>query len=233
MYGNVVNWNDSAGEEAFNNAKSRFWAKINGLPCELSLPDPDIYIDNIDWNSKDDIELYRELEKELNSSGDYTQDENVLILDDSLLLNQSFSFSCTGWGDAEENFEKEVDFPVNPGVDGKNPWEHDYDDRYEAMKYRDIYLDGQGVDRDHWPTWGVDNWNKDGSGWYDSRYKTSRFPGNDYQTDRGYRGRRRGLNASYDRQGFRQWNFKSCAPVNNHHGSGRGGNPWGWEKQVL
>ncbi|KAK9289436.1 hypothetical protein L1049_007591 [Liquidambar formosana] len=60
----VVKWNDSAGEEAFHNAKNRFWAKINGLPCDLPFPDPDIYIDEIDWNPNIDPELVLDLERE-------------------------------------------------------------------------------------------------------------------------------------------------------------------------
>ena len=56
---NILSWDDSAGEEALQNAKKRFWAKMNNLPCEISLPDPDIYIDEIDWSTKIDHELIR------------------------------------------------------------------------------------------------------------------------------------------------------------------------------
>ncbi|PON47916.1 hypothetical protein PanWU01x14_240900 [Parasponia andersonii] len=238
LHHNVVEWNDSACEEAFNNAKRRFYAKINCLPCEISLPDPDIYIDNIDWNSEIDHELYLDLEREPKPSDVDNQTENVLILCDSLLPNQSFS---TGWGDAEDCKEDTI-IPLNPGADGKFPWEHDYDDTYEALRKKDWAdnekdwdnnLDGQQVDRESRPTWGTNSWRKDNSGWYNSGYRSSRFPGHDYQTDRGCRGRRRGgpVNvASYNRHALTQWNLKSCAPVNNHHGSGRGGNPWSWDK---
>ncbi|XP_021609679.1 bifunctional endo-1,4-beta-xylanase XylA [Manihot esculenta] len=61
-HGNVLNWDDSAGEEAFQNAKKRFWAEINGLTSEISLPDPDKYVDNIDWNPDIDPELITDLE---------------------------------------------------------------------------------------------------------------------------------------------------------------------------
>ncbi|KAF8395766.1 hypothetical protein HHK36_019717 [Tetracentron sinense] len=60
---NVVQWNDSAGEEAFHNAKKRFWADINGLPYDVPLPDPDMYIDEVDWNSEIDPELLIGLDK--------------------------------------------------------------------------------------------------------------------------------------------------------------------------
>lgn len=53
----VMQWNDSAGEKAFHDAKKRFWAKINGLPSKISLLSPDIYIDKIDWDSKIDPKL--------------------------------------------------------------------------------------------------------------------------------------------------------------------------------
>ena len=49
-HADVLNWNDSAGEEAFLNGKHRFWEDINGIPCSIVLPDPDIYNDAIGWN---------------------------------------------------------------------------------------------------------------------------------------------------------------------------------------
>ncbi|KAM1455437.1 hypothetical protein ACFX1R_005827 [Malus domestica] len=68
LYKNIVEWNDSAGEEAFNNAKNRFWAEMNGLipSSDISLPDPDMYIDDIDWSSSCnniDPQLILDLEK--------------------------------------------------------------------------------------------------------------------------------------------------------------------------
>lgn len=60
---NVVNWNDSAGEEAFHNAKRRFWALINGLTCDNPLPDPDMYNGKNDWNPVIDPELISDLER--------------------------------------------------------------------------------------------------------------------------------------------------------------------------
>lgn len=63
MYSNnVLNWDDSAGKEAFHNAKNRFWAEINGFPFDISLPDPDIYIDEINWDPDIDPELIKDLE---------------------------------------------------------------------------------------------------------------------------------------------------------------------------
>lgn len=51
-YESVLNWNDSAGEEAFHLAKKRYWAKYTGRPCHFPPPDPDIYIDTIDFDTE-------------------------------------------------------------------------------------------------------------------------------------------------------------------------------------
>ncbi|XP_014500269.1 uncharacterized protein LOC106761253 [Vigna radiata var. radiata] len=61
-HSNVSEWNDSAAEEAFKNAKKRYWAKINSLSCDISLPDPDTYTDQIDWNPSIDPDLIKEID---------------------------------------------------------------------------------------------------------------------------------------------------------------------------
>ncbi|KAH7667212.1 hypothetical protein IHE45_12G044900 [Dioscorea alata] len=61
MYEKVAKWDDSAGEEAFHNAKARYWAEINGLPCDIPLPDPDAYNDVIDHDPVLDPLLLEEL----------------------------------------------------------------------------------------------------------------------------------------------------------------------------
>ncbi|KAE9612479.1 hypothetical protein Lal_00033284 [Lupinus albus] len=95
LHENVMNWDDSACVEAFDNAKKRFLASIKGLPCDISLPDPDIYIDDTDWNSSSHDDLIMELENETN----VPIDEGVIILDYSILYGDIFG--CIGWGDAE------------------------------------------------------------------------------------------------------------------------------------
>lgn len=77
-YGNVVDWNDSAAEEAFHNAKKRFWEKMNGFYCEISLPDPDTYIDDIDWSPDIDPQLIKELELEYFPPDDEEQNDEVM-----------------------------------------------------------------------------------------------------------------------------------------------------------
>jgi len=229
LYDNVVQWNDSAGEEAFHNAKNRFWAEINGLPCDILLPDPDTYIDEVDWNSTIDPELLLDLEREPKSHSDGDKDENVVILGDSLPLNQSVP--CTGWGDAEEDLRKTTDIPWNPGygycdhnVDNANSWEHNHGQSNRAMV-------DNGWENDQNDSWGWNQWESgcnewennnnvsnnmdagggywgmwddngrkiEGSDQYMSRYKTSRFHGNDYQMAHGWRnGRGRGVNVAYE-----------------------------------
>jgi hypothetical protein len=104
LYDNVVNWDDSAVKEAFDNAKDRFWAEINGFPCDIPLPDPNIYIDNIDWNATVDHKLFLELEREEEVCRNREdRGEGAVILGISLLMNQSFS--GPGWGDEEEKEE--------------------------------------------------------------------------------------------------------------------------------
>ncbi|XP_073224258.1 uncharacterized protein [Cicer arietinum] len=92
-HNNVLNWKDSAAEEAFQNAKKRYWDKINSLPCDISLPDPDAYIEQIDWNPCIDPELIKELDKAFFTLPDEEQ-ENVI-------KNKRTKIS----------------------VDGENPWE--------------------------------------------------------------------------------------------------------------
>ncbi|KAF8043886.1 hypothetical protein BT93_A2010 [Corymbia citriodora subsp. variegata] len=65
IYDKVLKWNDSAVQEAFHNAKERFWAKINGIPCNIALPDPNLYIDEVDWAAEVDPKLLSDLERGL------------------------------------------------------------------------------------------------------------------------------------------------------------------------
>ncbi|KAK1357837.1 hypothetical protein POM88_051093 [Heracleum sosnowskyi] len=61
---NVLKWDDSGAKDALYDAHERFVAMINSLPCEHPLPDPDMYIDNIDWNAEIDPGLIADMEKE-------------------------------------------------------------------------------------------------------------------------------------------------------------------------
>lgn len=59
----VLKWDDVAGEEAFHHARRRYYEKSNGLPCEGSSPDPDMYIGKVDWNSYINPELISDLDR--------------------------------------------------------------------------------------------------------------------------------------------------------------------------
>ncbi|CAN8237332.1 unnamed protein product [Cochlearia groenlandica] len=103
LYDRVVQWDDSAGEDAFKIAKSRFWAEINGFPCDLPLPDPDVYIDDIDWDAEVDAELILDLERGPDPVIAEEEREHVVILD-ALVIDGQYSGGVgwgTGWGDAE------------------------------------------------------------------------------------------------------------------------------------
>lgn len=106
-YDDVVKWRDSAAEEAFNNAKERFWAAINGLPCDIPLPDPYMYIAKIDWNPHIDPELVSDLDREYfnpDEGGKYEKEETA----DQSAQNSVFGLGV-GWNTNLSN--------------GDNPWE--------------------------------------------------------------------------------------------------------------
>ncbi|XP_031477318.1 uncharacterized protein LOC116248582 isoform X1 [Nymphaea colorata] len=121
LFANVVQWDDSAGEEAFTNAKKRFWAKINDLPCDVSLPDPDIFIDRIDWDSVaagTDPELLNSMEEEI---GEGDRPEVLSIIWE----NQDISaIPCSGWGDDnDDNQVRAAAMQSKDGIFDSNSWD--------------------------------------------------------------------------------------------------------------
>ncbi|KAF4355562.1 hypothetical protein CsatB_016211 [Cannabis sativa] len=146
LHENIVKWNDSASEEAFRQAKNRFWAHINGLASEVVLPDPDIYIDEVDWNSEIDPELLLDLERKPEPS-DYTNhDEKVLNLGNSHNLNQiNLSLdhiAPTGWGDAEEDFKADTSSRERRQTWGTNGWKNNDDYAWQNSGYRKTRFSG-------------------------------------------------------------------------------------------
>ena len=135
LHPNVVNWDDSAVKEAFDNAKNRFWAEINEFPCDIPLPDPDTHIDDVDWNANVDPELYLDVEREAEARRNMEEKgEASVILGSSLLLNQSFSgpgWGPTGWGDEEE---KEVTKPSEPNYVAQG-WESNQHENNETNSW--------------------------------------------------------------------------------------------------
>ncbi|XP_010452293.1 PREDICTED: uncharacterized protein LOC104734420 [Camelina sativa] len=128
LYDRVVQWDDSAGEDAFNSAKSRFYAEINGFTCDLSLPDPDVYIDDVDWDAEVDAELIIDLERGPDLIPE-DKEEHVVILDGLVLSGQYGGLGWgTGWGDAEGINEDNVGIgkPENSWDDQKcDGWNED------------------------------------------------------------------------------------------------------------
>ncbi|KAJ4971516.1 hypothetical protein NE237_004615 [Protea cynaroides] len=202
FYENVLQWNDSAGEEAFHNAKNRFWAEINGLSCDISLPDPDIYIDEIDWNSDVDPDLLLDLDQELVPPDEDDKEVKSRLIGDSLFfLNQPVP--CSGWGDVEENPVRTVEDSLKPGLgdcqhNANNTWESDCA-RGSSTLVNNTWGDYGGNSWDinqsenpepkshgRWGTWNENYRHRDDASRM-SRYKTSRFQGDYYQTDNGWK----------------------------------------------
>ncbi|KAF2308140.1 hypothetical protein GH714_035633 [Hevea brasiliensis] len=72
------------------------FGKINGLHCDISLPDPDIYIDEIDWNSNIDPELYLDLEREPKYPDEKDKEEEVVIFG-SYVVRIQMSIHVANW----------------------------------------------------------------------------------------------------------------------------------------
>lgn len=256
---NVLQWDDSAGEDAFHNAKNRFWAELNDIPCDLSLPDPDIYIDEIDWDSKIDSELVLDLEREpIPFDLDTKKGEEDTIPGNMLLLNQPIV--CTGWGDDEDgqikatNFvpgladcDKKVDNNHNPWVGScaqvneaanKKGWRSSWNNSWEDKNYNN-YDDDNFRTGGGWGEWSRNTTNGEGNGWQMSRYKTSRFQAEDnYRKDNGWRNdkrRKTAVNHYYNKDrnpDSRQWKaMNSCQPLNRGPRKAAG-DTWNWENAV-
>lgn len=106
-HSNILDWDDSAVEDAFQNAKKRFWANMNGFACDISPPDPDIYIDEVDWNSVIDPELMKELDQAYFAPADEEGDGRL-------------------WGKNKKTrnwFSAPPDLSNVNQIDGVNPWE--------------------------------------------------------------------------------------------------------------
>ncbi|KAL0929011.1 hypothetical protein M5K25_000950 [Dendrobium thyrsiflorum] len=63
LFPKVLDWDDTAGKEAFDNAKARYWAQINNLPSEIPSPDPDMYVQEVDYDAYIDPSLLQDLNK--------------------------------------------------------------------------------------------------------------------------------------------------------------------------
>ncbi|KAM3358285.1 bifunctional endo-1,4-beta-xylanase XylA [Capsicum galapagoense] len=135
-YDNVVKWDDSAGEEALNNAKKRYWAEISGLPPQSPPPNPDVYIDKVDWDPTIDPELILDLDREYFNpeAANTVKSENnlvsgILIWEDKAADNgenpwESGNVQDSKTGDNDENpWESGNLQGSKTGDSGENPWE--------------------------------------------------------------------------------------------------------------
>lgn len=134
-HSNVLTWNDSAAEEAFQNAKKQYWAKTNNLPCDSSLPHSDIYIDKIDWNPCIDPELIKDVDSVYFAPSDEEERdavsykrtkissnvENSQECDESTELDQALENKVEGWNQCESSKHKSS--PGNSEKNANNPWE--------------------------------------------------------------------------------------------------------------
>ncbi|KAL2535896.1 uncharacterized protein Fot_17287 [Forsythia ovata] len=100
-YYKIFDWDDSAGKEAFHNAKSQFYAQINGLSCVNPLPNPNMYIDEIDWDAKVDPEL--DYSRSVSDTDEDEDDENKNVPDWYHIRLEDIK--PTGWDiDIQEEF---------------------------------------------------------------------------------------------------------------------------------
>ncbi|KAK9065702.1 hypothetical protein SSX86_015103 [Deinandra increscens subsp. villosa] len=105
LYDNIIKWDDCAGEEAFHIAKDRFYAEFHGLPCDVDLHNPDLYIDKIDWNAQMDYNLIKDFDSEPIAPDDANQHEPVVIFED-VLPDPYKDYSPYGWGDSDDKMKK-------------------------------------------------------------------------------------------------------------------------------
>ncbi|GMH20178.1 hypothetical protein Nepgr_022019 [Nepenthes gracilis] len=185
LHQNVVKWNDSAGEEAFWNAKKRFWAAINGLPCDMKFPGPDIYIDEIDWNAEIDPELLLDLEREFVVPNNAEQEGGIV----NLAISTEPILS-TGWGDNEDELQGDARSHSQPqiigcnnhAIKGEDPWECGYFRSHEGVK------ESGGDHSRGWNGWGHDavkenHWDSfvGGNEWDNSVYFSDNRTGQDFE----------------------------------------------------
>ncbi|KAL3622573.1 hypothetical protein CASFOL_033984 [Castilleja foliolosa] len=136
-YPTVLDWDASAGEEALQNAKQRYWATINNLPCDNPLPNPDIYIGEIDWNPYLDPELMADLDRQAFDPDKVQNVENSDTNDKNQSTNDNpwERDPVQGSGslkDAAEQGWSRWDDSANVKKD--NPWEQSCSEHVDSLK---------------------------------------------------------------------------------------------------
>ncbi|KAK6140505.1 hypothetical protein DH2020_025752 [Rehmannia glutinosa] len=126
---NVQNWDDSAGKEALQNAKQRYWATINGLPCDNPLPGPDIYIDEIDWDPHMDPQLMADLDLQFCDPDKVQNVEKLETINEGVEFAQSTNDNpwerdhVEGTGSLKEVAQGWSRWDDSVNLKRENPWE--------------------------------------------------------------------------------------------------------------
>lgn len=237
MYHKIMEWNDSAGKEAFINAKRRYWAKKNGMSCDSSPPDPNLYIDQVNWDSDTNLNHDHTVFSDVGALPKIEENhDSVVIFGDCFTPNQDLA--TVGWGDIDE--EKFVS-PSTPSLPNyTNQWAHN---EWAPAAWQPMFSnDGwqQGYTNDGWQgynngsghaymPWEGDwshwnSWDYATNGWYnysgqevrgtwDENYVPMNMSGGcmpsyEYSKILGNDQRREGL---YERSNTREWNPSSLA----------------------
>ncbi|GAV69403.1 PPR domain-containing protein/PPR_1 domain-containing protein/PPR_2 domain-containing protein/PPR_3 domain-containing protein, partial [Cephalotus follicularis] len=258
-YGNVVNWDDSAGEEAFQNAKKRFWAKINGRLFDISLPDPDLYIDEINWNPDIDDKLIKDIEQayfapdegdnEVKAWCNYKKTRNLVPVPSDLYNKnpgnddnpweynsntegtEPWKITSQGWNQWDNSANDSINLNKSD-----NPWEHSITLGNEAVKKSTLGDCGNhsgGWNQGGSNTDRLRNWDNGDDHWQHN-YQGARF------------GKKKGLDGfgdnacSWNQQNFRKFDNGDSSRGHSFvrdrgypkDGGWRdsGGNTWGWKQ---
>ncbi|KAM0948764.1 hypothetical protein DsansV1_C06g0062851 [Dioscorea sansibarensis] len=214
LYKTVQNWDDSAGLEAFQNAKFRYWANINNCQSDIPLPDPDMYIDEVDYDVVIDPEIVADLYIEpqqptlVESSFDYM---NVPIkatgwvhtevpLPTSGLTAEHLSrigIINTAWDAAKNDSGQDV-----KSFNAWNATSREVTDDYSSKRNTGDCWGDANVNNSRWQNertiefephgnsnndMGKYGRNRDGGGWFGSRKTASKFKTDYNPTNRGWR----------------------------------------------
>ncbi|GER27729.1 pentatricopeptide repeat-containing protein [Striga asiatica] len=137
-YPNVQYWDASSGEEALQNAKRRYWAMINGIPCDTPLPDPDTYIDKIDWDPHLDPELMADLDRQycdpdkletINEEVEPQHDRTQSTVDNPWERDQ-----VQGTGSSKDAVQGWSRWDDSVNSRNKNPWEQNCSQPVDSLK---------------------------------------------------------------------------------------------------
>lgn len=235
LYENVIKWDDSAGGEAFSNAKKRFWAEINGFHCDIPLPDPNLYIDQIDWDSETGSQHLSDFEREPILAPNLDVDHDpVVIFGDTLLPNGGYA--TTGWGDEDENFKAAQANSSSANHGWVQDWGNSFDNNGTAIGWPDYSNNGWNIGDGSGPSgymgWGT-GWNNDW-GWNynnDTTYGVANDGwgqwnenGGNVSTDNAVivQGHDGHFNGGYKTP---YWGQQSCGP-SNHHSAITVGQTW-------